>query len=84
MNYDKYPETKIIGFDDDVFENQQQIKEKIMTYKSYEDFCLTVACLSLIHILEEGNVRITKQQVLPMMGSAVDEAIIMNCDQKQL
>ena len=28
MNYDKYPETKIIGFDDDVFENQQQIKEK--------------------------------------------------------
>lgn len=44
MNYDKYPETKIIGFDDDVFENQQQIKEKIMTYKSYEDFCLTVEC----------------------------------------
>ena len=35
-------------------------------------------------VVEEGNVRITKQQVLPMMGSAVDEAIIMNCDQKQL
>ena len=33
-------------------------------------------------VVEEGNVRITKQQVLPMMGSAVDEAIIViknNC-----
>lgn len=35
-------------------------------------------------MVEEGIVRITKQQVLPMMGSAVDEAIIMNADQKQL
>ncbi|MFR7590962.1 MAG: hypothetical protein ACLUVC_05905 [Longibaculum sp.] len=35
-------------------------------------------------VVEEGVVRITKQQVLPMMGSSVDEAIIVNCDQKQL
>ena len=35
-------------------------------------------------VVEDGIVRITKQQVLPMMGAAVDEAIIMNCDQKQL
>lgn len=35
-------------------------------------------------VVEDGLVRITKQQVLPMMGAAVDEAIIVNCDQKQL
>lgn len=35
-------------------------------------------------VVEEDLVRITKQQVLPTMGAAVDEAIIMNCDQKQL
>ena len=35
-------------------------------------------------VVEEGVVRITKKQVLPMMGSAVDEAIIINHDKKQL
>lgn len=56
-------------------------------YKNGERF---VAVLKLnyrmipMSVVEEGIVRITKQQVLPMMGSAVDEAIIMNCDQKQL
>ena len=35
-------------------------------------------------VVDEGAVRITKQQVLPQMGSAVDEAIIVNCDKKQL
>lgn len=35
-------------------------------------------------VVDEGTVRITKQQVLPQMGSAVDEAIIVNCDKKQL
>ncbi|MEG0365947.1 MAG: nucleoid-associated protein [Coprobacillus sp.] len=34
--------------------------------------------------IEDGIVRITKQQVLPMMGSSVDEAIIINADKKQL
>lgn len=56
-------------------------------YKNGERF---VAVLKLnyrmipMSVVEEGIVRITKQQVLPMMGSAVDEAIIINCDQKQL
>lgn len=56
-------------------------------YKNGERF---VAALKLnyrsipMSVVEEGVVRITKQQVLPMMGSAVDEAIIMNCDTKQL
>ena len=35
-------------------------------------------------VVEEGIVRITKQQVLPAMGSSVDEAIIVNTDTKQL
>ena len=35
-------------------------------------------------VVDEEAVRITKQQVLPQMGSAVDEAIIVNCDKKQL
>lgn len=56
-------------------------------YKNGERF---VAVLKLnyrmipMSVVEEGIVRITKQQVLPMMGSAVDEAIIINCDQKQM
>lgn len=35
-------------------------------------------------VVEEGIVRITKQQVLPTAGSTVDEAIIINIDTKQL
>lgn len=35
-------------------------------------------------VVDDGVVRITKQQVLPQMGSSVDEAIIVNCDKKQL
>ncbi len=35
-------------------------------------------------IVEEGIVRITKQQVLPTAGVTVDEAIIINMDTKQL
>lgn len=35
-------------------------------------------------VVEDGLVRITKQQVLPTAGSTVDEAILMNVDKKQL
>lgn len=35
-------------------------------------------------VVEEGVVRITKQQVLPTAGSTVDEAVIINVDTKQL
>lgn len=35
-------------------------------------------------VVEDGLVRITKQQVLPTASSAVDEAIIINKDTKQL
>lgn len=56
-------------------------------YKNGERF---IAVLKLnyrripMSVVEDGVVRITKQQVLPMMGAPVDEAILFNCDKKQL
>ncbi len=35
-------------------------------------------------VIDENNIRITKKQVLPTMGSLVDEAIIVNVDAKKL
>jgi hypothetical protein len=35
-------------------------------------------------VVEEDNIRITKKQVLPTQGSAVEEAIIINVDTSQL
>lgn len=44
MNYDKYPEIKINGFDNDVFKDKYAIIEKISQYKEQSHFCLTVEC----------------------------------------
>ena len=44
MNYDKYPEIKINGFDNDVFKDKYAIIEKISQYKEQAHFCLTVEC----------------------------------------
>lgn len=35
-------------------------------------------------VIDENNIRITKKQVLPTMGSPVDEAIVVNVDAKKL
>lgn len=35
-------------------------------------------------VVEDGIVRITNSQVLPTQGAKVDEAVIVNCDKKQL
>ncbi len=35
-------------------------------------------------VIDENNIRITKKQVLPTMGSPVDETIIVNVDTKKL
>lgn len=35
-------------------------------------------------VIDENNIRITKKQVLPTMGSPIDEAIIVNVDAKKL
>ncbi|OUQ34895.1 nucleoid-associated protein [Massilimicrobiota timonensis] len=56
-------------------------------YKNGERY---VAALKLnyryipMSVIDEENIRITKKQVLPTMGSPVDEAIIVNVDAKKL
>lgn len=44
MNYDKYPEIKITGYDHDVFSNTESIKKEISSYAKNKDFCLCVEC----------------------------------------
>ncbi len=56
----------------------------------YKDGEKVIAVLKLnyrtidMSVVEDGIVRITKQQVLPTQGASVDEAIIMNCEHKKL
>ena len=56
-------------------------------YKNGETY---VAALKLnyryipMSVIDEENIRITKKQVLPTMGSPVDEAIVVNVDAKKL
>ena len=44
MNYDKYPEIKINGFDDQVFADVQGIKNELEKYSQESQFCMTVEC----------------------------------------
>jgi len=44
MNYDKYPEIKINGYDEEVFNNQEAIVEELKKYQQKESFCLSVEC----------------------------------------
>lgn len=44
MNYDKFPETKIIGYDNDVFSDAQAIEKELSYLSQKKDFCLTVEC----------------------------------------
>ena len=44
MNYDKYPEIKINGFDDQVFADVQGIKNELEKYSQESQFCKTVEC----------------------------------------
>ena len=56
----------------------------------YKDGQKVIAIIKLnyrsipMSVVEEGIVRITKQQVLPTQGAAIDEAIVINADTKQL
>lgn len=69
---------------------EEMPNSNVLFVDCYKDGERHVAVLKLnyrmipMSVVEKGVVRITKQQVLPMMGAAVDEAIIMNCDQKKL
>lgn len=42
MNYDKYPETKIIGFDSEVFGSKESITQELKKYNTVN--CLVVDC----------------------------------------
>ena len=56
----------------------------------YKDGQKVIAIIKLnyrsipMSVVEEGIVRITKQQVLPTQGAMIDEAIVINADTKQL
>lgn len=44
MNYDKYPEIKITGFENEVFEGHEKIQQELASYRKESSFCLTVEC----------------------------------------
>lgn len=44
MSYDKYPETKINGFDKEVFKDKDAIKEQLKDLSENKKYCLTVEC----------------------------------------
>lgn len=69
---------------------EEMPNSNVLFVDCYKDGERVVAVIKLnyrtipMSVVEDGIVRITKQQVLPMMGSSVDEAIIVNCDKKEL
>jgi len=69
---------------------EEMPNSNVLFVDCYKDGERYIAILKLnyryipVSVVEEGIVRITKHQVLPTMGAAVDEAIIVNCDQKKL
>ena len=42
MSYDRFPETKIIGYDHEVFNDEQAIYQELLKYKDLH--CLVVDC----------------------------------------
>ena len=44
MNYDKYPEIKIDGFDGAVFKDKEAVVRQLSRYRDRRDFCLAVDC----------------------------------------
>lgn len=44
MSYNKYPETKINGFNNCVFDGIKEISNELRQFSEYRNFCLTVEC----------------------------------------
>lgn len=69
---------------------EEMPNSNVLVVDCYKDGERIIAILKLNYryipfsVVEEGNVRITKKQVLPTQGSAIDEAIIINVDTSQL
>ena len=58
MNYDKYPETRIKGYDSEVFQDKNSIQKEISKFNKKNDYCLTVECYpgvddEVLYLLEE-------------------------------
>lgn len=66
MNYDKYPETKIVGFDKDVFSDEKAIAQEFSDLNKKTDYCLTVECYPGVN-----------DEVLEMIQNIYDPEIII-------
>ena len=69
---------------------EEMPKSNVLFVDCYKNGERYVAALKLnyryipMSVIDEENIRITKKQVLPTMGSPVDEAIVVNVDAKKL
>ena len=78
----------------DLFAVSKYVEEmpnsNILYVDCYRDGVHMIAALKLnykynsVSLVEEENVRITRRQVLPQIGTAVDEAIIIDTDHKKI
>ncbi|MFR7590446.1 MAG: class I mannose-6-phosphate isomerase [Longibaculum sp.] len=69
VNYDKYPEIKINGFDNEVFGSREAIINQLSQYRHKESFCLTVECYPGVD-----------DEVLEMIQEAYDPKIIIRSE----
>ena len=69
---------------------EEMPNSNILYVDCYRDGVHMIAALKLnykynsVSLVEEENVRITRRQVLPQIGTAVDEAIIIDTDHKKI
>ena len=69
---------------------EEMPNSNILYVDCYRDGVHIIAALKLnykynsVSLVEEENVRITRRQVLPQIGTAVDEAIIIDTDHKKI
>lgn len=71
MSYDKYPETRIHGFDESVFNGQKAISKELNKFSELNNFCLTVECypgvddeiLDMIHMAYNPQVVINSEDI---------------------
>ena len=64
MNYDRYPEIRIDGFE--AYGHKEDIQAQLMPYKHKESFCMTVECYPGVD-----------DEVLEMIKEAYDPEVII-------
>lgn len=86
MNYDKYPETRIVGHDQDVYATAGAIQEELSKLKQNDNYCLCVECypgvddevLDLIQMAYDPQVVIRSEDIF------YDKAILNEMMQSHL